>query len=196
KGLEHGEQALAQGRGVILLSPHFTCLEMIGRLVAMQYSFTALFRPHKKKLINFLLQKFRSKQQVNYIPSHRMHLLTTALKNNQPVWYAYDVDGGKKRSVFAPFFGIQSSSLTAVSRLAKLTGAAILPIRFYRRDDNTGYEIMLLPALEQFPSNDLVADATRLNKCLEEAIRYKPEQYIWQYKRFKTRPMGEKRFYE
>lgn len=196
KGLEHGEQALAQGKGVILLSPHFACLEMLGRLIAMKYAFTAMYRPHKKKFINFMLESFRSRQRVTYIPRNRMRALTTALQNNEPVWYAYDVDAGKKRSVFAPFFGIPTASLTAISRLAQLTGAAIVPIQFFRRDDNTGYEIVLSPALNHFPSQDLTKDAARLNECLETAIRRKPEQYIWQYKRFKTRPDGEKRFYD
>lgn len=196
RGIEHGDQALAQGKGIILLSPHFACLEMIGRLIAMKYAFTAMYKPHKKQFIAFLLEQFRSRQHVTYIPSNRMRLLTTALEKNEPVWYAYDVDGGKKHSVFAPFFGISSASLTSVSRLAKLTGAAVVPIQFYRRDDNSGYEIVLSPALSQFPSSNAILDATRLNKCLEDAIRLKPEQYIWQYKRFKTRPDGEKRFYD
>jgi len=123
-------------------------------------------------------------------------MLTTALQKNEPVWYAYDVDAGKKRSVFAPFFGIQTASLTALSRLARLTGAAIVPIQFFRREDNSGYEIILSPALDFFPSQNWIDDAARLNACLEAAIRRKPEQYIWQYKRFKTRPEGEKRFYD
>lgn len=196
QGLEHGEAALSAGKGIILLSPHFACLEMIGRLIAMHYAFTAMYRPHKKKFIAYLLERFRQRQQVKYIPSDRMRLLTTALENNEPVWYAYDIDGGKKRSVFAPFFGIEASSLTAVARLAKLTGAAVIPIQYHRLDNHSGYEIILSPALQDFPSEDTVADATRLNACLEAAIRRKPEQYIWQYKRFKTRPEGEKRFYD
>lgn len=196
QGVEHGEQALARGKGLILLSPHFVCLEMIGRLIAMKYAFSAMYRPHKKQFVNFLLERFRSKQRVTYIPRNRMRTLTTALQNNEPVWYAYDVDGGKKRSVFAPFFGIQTASLTALSRLAQLTGAAIVPIQFFRREDNKGYELILSPALESFPSENWIDDAARLNNCLETAIRHRPEQYIWQYKRFKTRPDGEKRFYD
>jgi len=196
QGLEHGLAALDRGKGVILLSPHFTCLEMIGRLIAMKYSFTAMYRPHKKAFINFMLERFRRRQKVHYIPRSRMRTLTTALEHNEPVWYAYDVDAGKKRSVFAPFFGIQTASITAISRLAKLTGAAIVPIQFNRRDDHKGYEIILSPALENFPSACPSTDAGRLNECLEKAIRHKPEQYIWQYKRFKTRPEGEKRFYD
>src|SRR5690348_4712320 len=63
QGVEHGEQALARNKGLILLSPHFTSLEMIGRLIATQYAFTALYRPHKKEFINFMLERFRRRQR-------------------------------------------------------------------------------------------------------------------------------------
>jgi KDO2-lipid IV(A) lauroyltransferase len=195
-GAEYAEAALAKGKGIILLSPHFTSLEMIARLIGMQYAFAAMYKPHKKKVIAHLLHSFRKKHKNEFIPSNRMHTLISALEANKPVWYAYDVDGGKKRSVFAPFFGIQTSSLVAVSRLAKMTGAAVVPFNFFRREDNSGYEIQLSPALENFPSDDNVIDATQLNACLETAVRKNPSQYIWQYKRFKTRPQGEARFYD
>ncbi|OGT46449.1 MAG: hypothetical protein A3E83_00885 [Gammaproteobacteria bacterium RIFCSPHIGHO2_12_FULL_41_20] len=194
-GIEHAEQALAQNKGVILLSPHFTCLEMMGRLIGMRYQFTAMYRPHKSPIINHIQSRFRQRYGINYIPRHKMRLLLHALTKNQPIWYAYDVDGGRQRSVFAPFFNIPTASLTAVSRITKSTGALVVPIHFYRRDDNTGYQIQFSPALEQFPSSDWVKDATRLNAALEKAIRNTPEQYIWQYKRFKTRPLGEARVY-
>lgn len=195
RGYEHVEAALAKGKGIILLGPHYTCLEMIGRILGMRYSFAVMYRPHKKRLIAFIHEKFRQQHYVNYIPRHRIRQLLRALNNNMAIWYAYDVDGGKKRSVFAPFFGIQTASLTSVSRIVRLSGAAVVPIRFCRRDGDFKYEVTLSPPLENFPGNDLVEDATRLNSILEEAIRDRPDQYVWQYKRFKTRPEGEARFY-
>ncbi|OGT65178.1 MAG: hypothetical protein A3J38_01260 [Gammaproteobacteria bacterium RIFCSPHIGHO2_12_FULL_45_9] len=194
-GIEYVEAALAKNKGVILLSPHSTCLEMIGRLASMQYQLTAMYRPHKKPIIAFIHTRFRTRYNIHYIPRNKMRRLLDALQNNQPVWYAYDVDGGKQRSVFAPFFGIQTASLTAVSRITHKTGALVVPICIYRRDDNSGYELRFSPALENFPSANWVQDATQLNAALEKAIREKPEQYIWQYKRFKTRPDGEARVY-
>lgn len=194
-GLENLSAALQKNKGAIVFSPHFTCLEMIGRLMGMQFRFTSLYRPHKKAIIEFIQKRFRSRYGIDYIPRHKMRMVLDALQANQAIWYAYDIDGGKQRSVFAPFFGIQTASLTAISRITESTGASVVPIRFYRRDDGTGYEIHLSPALDHFPSEDLVADATRLNAALEEAILVKPEQYIWQYKRFKTRPDGEERIY-
>ncbi|MHB1946814.1 MAG: LpxL/LpxP family Kdo(2)-lipid IV(A) lauroyl/palmitoleoyl acyltransferase [Gammaproteobacteria bacterium] len=194
-GLEHVEAAFARGKGIILLGPHFTCLEMIGRLLGMQYAFAVMYRPHKKALISFIHERFRKKNSVQYIARHRIRELLRALNNNKAIWYAYDVDGGKKRSVFAPFFGIKTASLTAVTRIVKLSDASVVPISFYRRDNELGYDIFLSAPLENFPGSNLEEDATRLNAAIELAIRNKPEQYVWQYKRFKTRPQGEPRFY-
>lgn len=194
-GLEHVEKAFAKGKGIVLLGPHCTCLEIVGRLLGMKYSFAVMYRPHKKKLISYIHERFRQQHYVNYIPRHRVRQLLKTLKNNMAIWYAYDIDAGHKGSVFAPFFGIQTASLTSVSRIIRLSDATIIPINFYRREDNLSYEVDLLPAVENFPTGDLVQDATRLNKILEEAIRTHPEQYVWQYKRFKTRPEGEERFY-
>src|SRR5207244_791287 len=116
--------------------------------------------------------------------------LIRTLNNNMAIWYAYDIDAGEKRSVFAPFFGIQTASLTSVSRIIRLSGAAVIPISFHRREDNFKYEVVLSPPIENFPTDDLVADAACLNTVMESAIRKHPEQYVWQYKRFKTRPKG------
>jgi KDO2-lipid IV(A) lauroyltransferase len=195
RGLEYLEAGLAKGKGVILLGPHYTCLEIIGRLLGMRHSFAVMYRPHKKRLISFIHERFRQQHYVNYIPRHRVRQLLRALNNNIAIWYAYDIDGGKKHSVFAPFFGVQTASMTSVSRIIRLSGAAVIPIRFYRRDDNFKYEVVLSPPVENFPTDDLVKDATILNSIIEEAISIHPEQYVWQYKRFKTRPEGEKRFY-
>lgn len=194
-GLEHVDAAFAKGKGIILLGPHFTCLEMIGRLLGMHYTFAVMYRPHKKKFIAFIHERFRQRKSIQHIQRHRMREVLRALNNNIAIWYAYDVDGGAKRSVFAPFFGVETASLTAVSRLVELTGAAVIPISFYRRAHEFGYDIYLSAPIEKFPTQNLVEDATRLNATLEQAIRQKPEQYVWQYKRFKTRPLGEKRLY-
>jgi KDO2-lipid IV(A) lauroyltransferase len=194
-GLEYAEKAFAQGKGIILIGPHFTCLELVGRLIRMHYSFGVMYRPHKKAFISFIHERFRKKYYIHYIPRNQIRQLLKALQDNMAIWYAYDIDGGKKHSVFAPFFGIPTASLTAVSRIVRLSNAAVIPISFYRRDNDLGYDVMLSPPLENFPSDDPATDAARLNVLLEEAIRNKPEQYVWQYKRFKTRPPGNKRFY-
>lgn len=194
-GLNYVQEAYTKGKGIILVGPHFTCLELIGRMISMEYEFAVMYRPHKKRFVSFIHERFRKKKYLHYIPRTNIRELIRALKNNIAVWYAYDIDAGSKRSVFAPFFGIQTASLNSVARLVNMTGAAVIPIGFYRRHDNTGYEINLYPPINDFPTNNLVTDATKLNAALECCIREMPEQYVWQYKRFKTRPPGEPRFY-
>ncbi len=194
-GVEHVDAALARGKGAILMSPHTTCLEMIGRLLGSRYSFGAMYRPHKIRLIAAIQERFRNKYRIKHIARHRMRELLNALQNNMAIWYAYDIDAGPKRSVFAPFFGIETASLTAITRIVKLTDTAVVPIEFFRMDDCWGYEINVYPPLDNFPGATLETDAARLNQYLEQTIRKDPTQYIWQYKRFKTRPPGEKRFY-
>ncbi len=195
-GKEHALNALQKGKGIIFIAPHFTCIEIIGRLLGMHYQFGVMYKPHKKPYFSYIHKRFRKKHYSTYIPSNRVRELFHALSQNLPIWYAYDVDGGLKRSsVFAPFFGIPASTLTTVSRFARISGASVLPLSYFRRDDNSGYDIIISPSLENFPSDNLYEDAVRLNSVLESAIRQKPSQYIWQYKRFKTRQPGEKRFY-
>jgi len=194
-GFEHIPPAFAKGKGILLVSPHFTCLEIVGRLLALQHNFSVMFRPHKKPVLAFIHERFRNRHYPESIPSHRIRRLIEALKNNRAVWYAYDIDGGKKNSVFAPFFGIEAASLTSVSRLAHMSGAAVVPVHFYRQDKGFRYDVFLGPSLTHFPSDSLIKDATRLNALMEKAIRQKPEQYIWQYQRFKTRPNGQPRLY-
>lgn len=194
-GVSHVAEALSRGKGIILVSPHFMCLEMVGRLLGSRYDFAVMYRPHKKRILSYIQKRFRQKYRIKQIARHRIRDLINTFHANTAVWYAYDIDAGEKRSVFAPFFGIQTASLTSASRLAEMSGAAVIPIDFYRLDNKWGYEINLYPILEDFPGDNYVADATRLNTQLEASIRNKPEQYIWQYKRFKTRPAGEKRYY-
>lgn len=194
-GMQHAEAALAQGKGILLISPHFTCLEIVGRLLANQPNFAVMYRLHKKPLLAFIHARFRNVHYRRSIPSHRIRQLIQALRDNMAVWYAYDIDAGKKNSVFAPFFGVPAASMTAVSRLAGLTGAAVMPVHFYRKGNAFHYAVCLGEPLDAFPSDDFVEDATRLNSLLEAGIRQHPEQYLWQYQRFKTRPPGEKRLY-
>ncbi len=196
KGDEHLQAALKKGKGVILIAPHFTCLELIGRLMGNDYTFGVMYRVHKKYFVKTLHALFRKKHYTTYIPSHSVRKLLQALGDNLPIWYAYDIDAGNNRnSVFAPFFNIDTATLTTVSRIVKLTDAVVLPMNYFRLENDFQYEVVISPPLENFPGINVSEDAARINAILEDAIRKHPEQYVWQYKRFKTRPDGQKRFY-
>lgn len=194
-GYEYIYKAFQQGKGILLITPHFTCVELVARFMSLEENFGILYRPHKKPWLATIQTYFRKRHFTHCIQSDQIRILLHKLRKNKAIWYAYDIDEGGKRSVFAPFFGIPTASLTTVSDIVRLSGTAIIPMRYARRDDDARYEIHFLPPLEDFPMGNKLNDATRLNSMLEEMIREKPEQYVWQYKRFKTRPKGEKRFY-
>jgi len=117
--------------------------------------------------------------------------LVKALKNNRVVIYMPDEDFGTRNSVFAPFFGVQTSTLTTLGRMAKISGADVVPCFARILPDGKGYVVDIDPPLENFPSGDDVADATKMNESLEHGIGRAPEQYMWTLRWFKTRPAGE-----
>jgi KDO2-lipid IV(A) lauroyltransferase len=192
-GLEHWQALHAQGRGVLLISAHLSCLEIAGRLISSQMKVDAVYRPQKLNILDAFARFYRSKFYPKIIERHDLRTLIRSLKAGEAVWYTPDVDAGLKNSVFVPFFGISAATITTSSRLAKLGNAACLTAFFYRED--AGYKIIFSAPLDNFPSGDDIADATKINHLIETAIRKKPEQYLWQYKRFKTRPPGETRYY-
>lgn len=195
QGLEHVTKALAQGRGVMLCSPHFTTLELAGRLFSERLPIAVMYRPQKKAFLEYLAHRALQKNYKRVIARSDIRGMIAALKQQEVIWYAADVDAGSKNSVFVPFFGVLAASITATPRYAKITGAAAIPAFFYRNQQG-GYDVILKPELDNFPSPDIEDDVLRINQTFEEAIRVRPEQYLWQYKRFKTRPLGEQRFYK
>lgn len=190
EGLEHLQAALARGRGVILLSAHFTTLEIAGRLLALQTPFHVLYRTHKNPVFERAMRRARERHFERAIAREDMRGFLRSLRDNLPVWYAPDQDYGREKSVFAPFFGVPAATITATSRLAAASGAAVVPFFPERRADGRGYVLRLYPALADFPGASPEADAARLNALIEAQVRARPGQYLWAHRRFKTRPDG------
>lgn len=195
EGLEHLQQAAAQGKGVLLLGAHFTSLEVSGRLLALHHPCTAMYRRHGNPLFEAIIKHSRETHLDRLISRKDMRGMIRGLRTGSVVWYAPDQDFGRHNSVFAPFFGIPTSTLVTTSKLARLSGAPVVPFFSQRLSDDSGYQLTLQPALEDFPSNDDVADATRINTIIEAQVRKAPDQYLWLHRRFKTRPLGEPGLY-
>ena len=113
-----------------------------------------------------------------------------------PFYYLPDMDLGARDSVFVPFFGVPAATVTALSRIARLANAVIVPAVTRQLEDGAGYELRFYPAWENFPGGDEAADARRMNEFIEARVREMPAQYYWLHKRFKTRPAGEASPYE
>lgn len=190
-GHEHLQAAIDRGKGVILLSAHFTTLELGGRLLALGTPFHVLYRQHKNQLFESVMHRARQRRFEKAIPRNDTRALLASLRQGMPVWYAPDQNHGGTQSVFVPFFGIPAATLTSTSRLAKISGAAVVPFFPIRLPGKQGYLLMLCPALDNFPGGDPEIDAARLNRLFEAVISEIPEQYLWVHRRFKTRPEGE-----
>lgn len=191
EGLEHLKNAHQQG-GVILLSAHFTSLELGGRLLAPYLPLHVVYRPHQNPVIEQQVAKIRSKRYGQAISRDQIRTMVQSLKQGFPVWYAQDQHFDQKSSLFIPFFGIEAATNTATSRLASLGHAKIVP--FFTVRQANGYLLRFLPALEDFPSESVHTDTARINQIIEQQVRELPEQYLWTHRRFKTSPDGSNRY--
>lgn len=191
EGLEHLKNAHQQG-GVILLSAHFTSLELGGRLLAPYLPLHVVYRPHQNPVIEQQVAKIRSKRYGQAISRDQIRTMVQSLKQGFPVWYAQDQHFDQKSSLFIPFFGIEAATNTATSRLASLGHAKIVP--FFTVRQANGYLLRFLPALEDFPSESVHTDTARINQIIEQQVREFPEQYLWTHRRFKTSPDGSNRY--
>ena len=117
------------------------------------------------------------------------------LKSGRTFWYAADQDYGRRRSVFAPFFGIPTASIRATAQLARFNASPVLLINTWRDARSLTWHARINPPLTGYPTGNDVADAAAINRVIEAAIREHPEQYLWMHRRFKTRPEGEPSFY-
>lgn len=188
EGLEHLEQARRQG-GVLMLGAHFNNLEVAGRLFASVAPYSAVYRPNDNPLLDAFIRYGRSRYTEKYIDRQDIRALVRQLRDGRIVWYAPDQDYGTRHAVFAPFFGHPAATITATSRLAKMGKATVVPMGYYRLAKGR-YRLVFLPPLEDFPSGDDVADATRVNSTIEELVRREPAQYLWVHRRFKHQPDG------
>jgi len=118
------------------------------------------------------------------------------IRQGLPFYYLPDQDMGERASVFAPFFGVPAATVTALSRIARSTNAAVIPCITRILPKGRGYEMRLYPPLKNFPSDDPFDDSRRMNEEVENRVREMPEQYMWSYRRFKTRPNNEPSLYD
>ncbi|MHB0775694.1 LpxL/LpxP family Kdo(2)-lipid IV(A) lauroyl/palmitoleoyl acyltransferase [Halomonas sp. WWR20] len=195
KGAEHMQKAMAEGKGALIIGIHFSTLDLGGALHSLFFPADVVYRPHDNPLFERFMTQARSHIFGQAIDRRDLRGVVRRIRSGHAVWYSPDQDFGRDVSVFAPFFGIQAASIKLTAKIARMTGAPVMPLIFHRNPDNRTYTLEYLPALENFPSGDEVADATQVNAVIEAAIRRHPEQYLWLHRRFKTRPAGEAKFY-
>ncbi len=189
-----GEEHMAPhvGKPVIWLAPHFVGLNIGGVRVSVAYApavsiYARIKNPHLDRLM--LHARTRFGQSELYARHDGIKPVIRAVRRGLPLYYLPDMDFGRKDAVFVPFFGVPAATVTGLARIARATGAVVVPC--ITRQAGDGYVVRFYPAWQDFPSGDVEADTRRMNAFIEERIREMPEQYFWLHKRFKTRPPGE-----
>lgn len=188
KGQEHMARVQEAGKGALIIGIHFSTLDLGGALHSLFFPADVVYRPHNNRLFERFMTRARNSIFGTAIDRHDLRGVVRRIKAGHHVWYSPDQDFGRDASVFAPFFGIEAASIKLTAKIARMTGAPVMPLIFHRNPDNRTYSLEYLPPMEDFPSGDEVADATRINTVIEQAIRRHPEQYLWMHRRFKTRP--------
>ena len=194
KGMEHIEQARAEGKGVLLLGMHFNSIDVGSRLLGYLMDFYAVYRPNDNLVIDRLINQGRGNYLKGNVPRSDIRQMIRLLRNGEVLWYAPDQDYGIAHAVFVPFFGIPAATITATSRIARMGKARVIPTAHYRLPGGR-YQIEFGPPLENFPSGDEEADTARINRTIEHYVRKHPEQYLWVHKRFKHQPAGQPKRY-
>jgi KDO2-lipid IV(A) lauroyltransferase len=184
QGLENLHAALAKGRGAIMIGGHFTTIEIATRILGTVVPLNVVYRPTKNALLSHIMFTSFSRHG-KPIAHDDIRTMIRALKKNEAVWYAPDQSYRNKGAAMVHFFGIPAATTTATSRLARISGAAVLTYFPERLPGNAGYRVVIGPALENFPGADSTYDAERFNRLLEAQIRRVPEQYLWVHRRFK-----------
>ncbi len=201
--LIEGEEHLRDARGqpVIILAPHFLGLGMGGSRIAVDGTLATMYQKQKNAVFDARIRQGRLRYGEKFpdskLFSRQDGVLAVArtIKRGVPFYYLPDLDFGSRDAIFVPFFGVPAATITGVARLARLTGAKVIPCVTRMLPGAAGYRVKLYPAWERFPTDDVAADTRRVNAFIEDRVREMPEQYYWLHKRFKTRPPGDASFY-
>jgi Kdo2-lipid IVA lauroyltransferase/acyltransferase len=192
------DTCIAEGRPLIVLVPHFVGLELGGA------AFTALVHPGiymyqrlRDPVIDAQILRARTRFGGRSIERQDdLRGLVREIKAGTPFFYLPDQNAGPRDGVFVPFCGVAASTVPALSRFARLTGAQVIPTYARYLPWGGGLELIFDPPLGPFPSDDPIGDTAFMNRVIEARIRTMPEQYFWVHRRFKTRPPGEPPIYD
>jgi Kdo2-lipid IVA lauroyltransferase/acyltransferase len=189
EGAEHLRAALGKGKGVILSSGHFTTFEFYWPALApLCTRLCGMYKWQRNPVMNKMMNRGRGRNFDVLFAKDQVRAMLRQLADNSVVWYASDQSYTGKGSALLPFFGEPAMTNTAISRIARVSGATVLPYFCRRLPGDSSYVMSIGAPLDGLPSDDESHDTQRLTQLLEDYIRLCPEQYWWIHKRFKSRP--------
>ncbi|VFP86338.1 kdo(2)-lipid IV(A) palmitoleoyltransferase [Candidatus Erwinia haradaeae] len=196
KGLNHLRAAQETGRGILMIGVHFLSLEMGGRTMGLCHPMTAIYRPHNNKVIEWVQTRGRMRSNKAMIDRRNLRGIVHALKEGDTVWFAPDQDYGPNGSVFVQWFSVPEVATTSgtwvLTRLAK---PILMPVVLIRKNNCSGYELIINEELQDYPIDNKMQAARYINQIIEREIMRAPNQYMWLHRRFKTRPDGLRSIY-
>ncbi len=204
EGLEPLLEAQKQNKAILMLGGHYTMLDLGGRLCMQFFPADCVYRPQNNDMLEWFIFNARRRMFGSQIEHKDMRKLVACIKAGEIIWYSPDQDFGLKQGVMAPFFGVPAATITAPRRLAKLGNKSnpplVMALHTYRKKQfNNGkpeYHITITPALENYPTDDEVADASRVNTIFENLINKAPTQWMWFHKRYKHDENGRTKYYD
>ncbi len=198
-GLDLLQRAHAAGNGVIVLGPHLGNWELLGHLINQYYPFSVMYAiPNNPALENIIVEG-RTRAGMKLAPANMKGVaqLLKLLKEGEMVGNLPDQEpDDRSGGVFAPFMGVDALSPKLVTRLISKTGAKVVAGFAERLPNGEGFNIHFIDAEEGIYSQDDIEAVTAMNRTVETLVAMAPEQYQWEYKRFKRRPKGEKKLYK
>jgi lauroyl-KDO2-lipid IV(A) myristoyltransferase len=196
EGFEQIDAYRGQGKQVIVLLSHNVGLDFAVASVSMDYNTNGPYKPMRNQVIDFMFSHGRTRFGAKFggklfTRDDGLRPLIRETRAGKVLVYLGDEDLGYAQSVFAPFFGVPKSTIPVLGRMAKACNAVVLPCVSCYDPQIRKYRVKILPALEDFPSGNDIVDATAMNKAIERAILECPQQYLWTFRYFQTRPEGE-----
>ena len=184
---------------VMWLVPHFVGLDVAGVAVQLNIrrGLASIYQEQSNKVIDAAMRRARLRHGNTEIFSRAegVRPLLKAVRRCFGFFNLPDMDFGGMDAAFVPFFGVPAATLVAPSRLARTVGMTVQPVVARLLPGGQGYSVRFLAPWTDFPTDDPVADARRMNEWIEAQVRECPTQYFWVHKRFKTRPEGEPSVY-
>lgn len=193
EGWDHVTEALAQGRGLLVVGVHLGNWELVSLYGSMRMPIAYLYKPPRDPAVDRALKQNRSRFGGDLIAggSPAMRTILSRLRAGDAVGLLCDQQPKLGEGVFSPFFDQPALTMTLVGRLARRTGCAVVFGHCLRLERGVGWKVVLHPAGADIAHADPHVAAAELNRMVEKGIRLAPEQYLWLYKRFDLQPAGQ-----
>ncbi|MDH4094469.1 MAG: lysophospholipid acyltransferase family protein [Betaproteobacteria bacterium] len=188
EGMEAVLAARAAGKGIVFFTPHYGCFEITPLVASGHMPLTVLYRPHKKERLQRVIVEGRERKNIALAPASTagVRMLLAALRRGEAIGILPDQVPGRGEGEWVEFFGRPAYTMTLAGKFAAREDCAAFLAMCERLPRGAGYAVRILPLAPALPGE---SPARRINRALEEAIRERPEQYMWSYNRYK-RPHG------